>query len=518
MATKMRTFSREEVSKHNRRDDLWVIIEDSVYDLTHFAEEHPGGLPVIMDPEIAGQDATAAFYGLHRHEVLSKPEYQLLRIGVVEGVEAIKILGGRGPQLSRVPHAEPTWLAEGYHSPYYNQSHRDFQMAMRLLFSEVVMPDALVKEETGGQPSQEVMDKLMDCNLPAMRLGPGKHLQGRKLMYGIVKPEEYDYFHELILNQELARSVMRGYGDAILSGLVIGLPPVINFGNEQLKARVVPEALSGKKTICLAISEAQAGSDVSGLHTTAVKTPDGEHWIINGSKKWITNGVYADYFTVGCKTEDGLTVILVERSPGLETRPIKTSYSSSPGTAFVTFDNVKVPVSNTLGGEGNGIFVILSNFNHERWVMCCCSARSQMLVVEECLKWMNQRIVEGDDPTQGALRSRVAAMIARAETTQNWLENITHQMCNMSYKEQAKKLAGPISLLKSYATQAAQDSAKDAMQIFGSHGLQKTGVGLFVEHYYRTVPFDALLGGAEDVLSDLGVRQALRAMPKNTRL
>jgi alkylation response protein AidB-like acyl-CoA dehydrogenase len=79
-------------------------------------------------------------------------------------------------------------------------------------------------------------------------------------------------------------------------------------------------------------------------------------------------------------------VILVERSEGVETKPIKTSYSSAAGTAYVTFDNVKVPIENTLGREGGGIFVILSNFNHERWVMTTASARFQREIVEECLK------------------------------------------------------------------------------------------------------------------------------------
>jgi len=75
-----------------------------------------------------------------------------------------------------------------------------------------------------------------------------------------------------------------------LGGKVIGLPPVLNFGSDALKAKVIPEVLTGKKFICLAISEAQAGSDVLGLQTTAVKTPDGKGWIVNGAKKWITNG------------------------------------------------------------------------------------------------------------------------------------------------------------------------------------------------------------------------------------
>ena len=84
--------------------------------------------------------------------------------------------------------------------------------------------------------------------------------------------------------------------------------------------------------------------------------------------------------------QDGFTVILVERGEGVETKPIKTSYSSAAGTAYVTFDHVKVPVENTLGEEGGGIFVMLSNFNHERWVMCCISVRAQRQVVEECMK------------------------------------------------------------------------------------------------------------------------------------
>jgi hypothetical protein len=139
----------------------------------------------------------------------------------------------------------------------------------------------------------------------------------------------------------------------------------------------------------------------------------------------------------------------VERGDGVETKPIKTSYvnftsalelnsstyeSQSPtaGTAFITFDNVKVPIENTLGPEGGGIFVMLSNFNHERWVMICSSARSQRFIVEECLKWTTQRKVFGKPlHSQAVIRSKLAAMISRVESVQNWLESITYQMNNM---------------------------------------------------------------------------------------
>ncbi|KAG6331765.1 hypothetical protein ID866_7326 [Astraeus odoratus] len=498
MATKqLKEFTLEEVAQHNKPDDLWVVIDAKVYDVSRFKDLHPGGISVLVQEDVAGQDVTSQFYGLHRHEVLERPQYKRLQIGTIKGQKSVmfdRIVG----ELSTVPYAEPTWLSSGYYSPYYSENHRVFQKAVRRFVDEVIYPDAQImeaREEDGKRPSQPVFDKMADMNLHAMRLGPGKHLKGRVLMGGIVKPEEFDYFHELIITQELVRCGARGYGDGLLGGKVIGLPPVLNFGSPELQARIVPDILSGKKFICLAISEAAAGSDVMGLQTTAVLSEDGKEWIINGTKKWITNATFADYFTVGCKTEDGLTVILVERGPGVETRQLKTSYSTTAGTAYITFDNVRVPVGNTLGEVGGGIFVIL--------------------------RWATQRTAFGKPLiSQPVIRSKIAAMVERAESVQSWLENITYQMTHMTYKQQAQKLAGQVQIafLKSYSTRCAQDTARDAVQIFGGRGITKTGMGKFVEHYYRTVTFDSLLGGAEDVLADLGVRQAIRAMPKNARL
>jgi len=163
--------------------------------------------------------------------------------------------------------------------------------------------------------------------------------------------------------------------------------------------------------------------------------------------------------------------------------------------------------------------VILSNFNHERWMMCCISVRAQRLIVEECLKWAQQRQVFGKPlNAQAVIRSKLAQMISRIEACQNWLETITYQMNNMSYKEQSDKLAGPIGLLKQYVTRTARETAEDATQIFGGRSLTVTGMGKYIENYHRCSGFDSILGGVEDVLGDLGVRQAMRKMPKNVRL
>jgi alkylation response protein AidB-like acyl-CoA dehydrogenase len=138
-----------------------------------------------------------------------------------------------------------------------------------------------------------------------------------------------------------------------------------------------------------------------------------------GTKKWITNGNFCDYFVTGVKTKGGFSMLLIERQEGVETTQIKTSYSTTAGTAYIKFDNVKVPVENLLGQEDQGFKVIMTvfltsgapillslppgkpiliqrqNFNHERWMITTFSVRSSRMVVEECLKWANQRKVFG---------------------------------------------------------------------------------------------------------------------------
>ncbi|KAB5525598.1 acyl-CoA dehydrogenase/oxidase [Coniochaeta sp. 2T2.1] len=511
MAIASKTFTRAEVAKHNTEDSVWFIIDATVYDASDFLDAHPGGEAVLR--QVAGTDATVDFYNLHRHEVLTK--YDDLAIGTVEG-EKPSIITPQAGDLSQVPYAEPLWLTPAFKSPFYNDSHRRLQKAMRVFTDKYIAPEALEKERTGEYISQDLIDRMSKEGILHMRMGPGKHLHGVKLLGGVIDGKEFDYFHDLIMGQEGVRTATRGFQDGSLAGMVIGLTCILNYCKvPELKKRVEDDCFSGRKKICLAITEAFAGSDVANLRTTAVKTPDGKHYIVNGTKKWITNGVFSDYFVTGVKTEKGLSVLLIERGEGVETKLIKTSYSTAAGTTYITFDNVKVPVENLLGEENKGIYVILSNFNHERWTMACGTIRYMRLVVEECLKWAHQRIVFGkrliDQPV---IRLKLAKMIALCEANQAWLEQITYQMCNMSYAEQAKHLGGPVALLKMSATRAAHEIADESVQIFGGRGLTQSGMGRVIENFNRGYKFDAILGGAEEILGDLGVRQAMKFMPK----
>jgi hypothetical protein len=293
-----RSFTRAEVAKNNTEDSLWFIIDSKVYDVTDFVDAHPGGEYVLK--QVGGTDATEAFYNLHRQEVLQK--FSTLCIGTLEG-EKSQVIEQKPGDLSVVPYGEPSWLAPQFKSPYYKESHRRLQKAMRLFTDNEISPVAQECEKTGKHIPQELIDKMSKAGILHMRIGPGKHLHGVDLLGGVMKGEEFDYFHDLIATQEMVRANARGFQDGNMAGMTISLTAVLQFANDEAwKNKIAQEVLSGKKKICLAITEAFAGSDVAGIRTTAEKTPDGKHYIVNGTKKWITNGVWCDYFVTGVKT------------------------------------------------------------------------------------------------------------------------------------------------------------------------------------------------------------------------
>ncbi len=376
-----------------------------------------------------------------------------------------------------------------------------------------------MEDQTGDVPLA-LNKKLAEAGILSTRVGPGKHLEGYPIIGG-VSPHEFDYFHELIACEEGARLGCHGFMTGVFGGLTIGLPPVFKFSNSPaLTKRVCDEVFRGDKRIALAISEPDAGSDVAGLKTTAVKSADGKYYIVNGMKKWITGGAVADYFTTAVRTsKTGLSMLLIERGPGVTTQKIATSYSPMAGTAYVFFKDVKVPVENLLGKEGNGFACVVANFNHERWSMICGNLANSRLVLEESFKWANQRKVFGKNLlNQAVIRAKLAEMMAEVEACHNWLENITYQMNLMSAKDINEHLAGPIALLKYKTTRVAYLVNDHAIQIFGGRAITKKGMGAFIERNQRAVKFDAILGGSEEIMADLGVRQAMKQFPANARL
>lgn len=204
----------------------------------------------------------------------------------------------------------------------------------------------------------------------------------------------------MITQEELFRLPTPGFIDGLIGGRNISVPVMLNFGNDWMKKELAPRAIRGEIDTCLAITEPFVGSDVAGVRTTAVKSPCGKFYIVNGAKKWITQAQSAEYFVTAVRTgrakgHGGISVLLIQRTEGVSTKLIKTSYSTSAGTALIIFENVKVPVENLIGEENKGFKIVMYNFNHERWGIVVGLLSRCRFVVEESFKWSQQRKIFG---------------------------------------------------------------------------------------------------------------------------
>ncbi|KAJ9443930.1 putative Acyl-CoA dehydrogenase [Diplonema papillatum] len=502
--------SMEEVAKHNSPGDMWIVVDDQVYNVSKFAAMHPGGERVIK--LFAGKDATEEFYELHRKEVLAK--YQRLVVGRVE-----KKMAAEESLFSPVPYGE-LMVCQRYKSPYFTDDHLAMKTRYREYYSAFI-PECTTLDNAGKYPPLELNKKLAKDGNFAACLGPGPWLKG--LTVCGIPGEKFDVFHEVVFLQEFTRLSSQGFADGLAGGLTIGLPPVVHFGTKQVSQRVMEEVVSGEKRICLAISEPYVGSDVAQIRCEAKKSSCGKYYIVNGEKKWITGGVFADYFTTAVRTGGkgmgGISLLLIPRTEGVTTKQIYTSYSPSAGTAYVMFQDVKVPVENLIGKENAGFACIMSNFNHERWGMIVGLAERCRIMVDECFKWAMQRKVFGKPlMSLPVIRFKLAEMAAASESLEHWLEAVTYQIHTLSPKDQAKRLAGPIGLLKYHSTRVSMKIADNASQIFGGRALTKSGMGYKAEQFMRNVKFSAILGGSEEVMADLAVRQATKFIPSSTKL
>lgn len=516
----MASITKEELAKHNKADDAWIVVDGDVYDVTKFAGVHPGGTQILL--EYAGKDATEDFYALHRLEVLDK--YQRLKKG--------RMADAKGPppkkaseviqEFSKVPFAEPTYL-QGFKSPYFTETHIKLRQEARKFFCGETMEEALECEQKSTAPSKEMRKRMGELGIIAMVQGPGAHLKipPKGLCGGIVKPEEFTYFHELVVQEERCRTMCPGYEDGLDGAVSIGLPVLLKYGSEWMKNEVVPSIVMGDTTTVLSITEAFAGSDVAGLRTTAVLDASGENYIVNGTKKWITGGMYADWFVTAVRTgkagAGGISMMLIPRSDAVQTKIMKSKYSSAAGTAYVTYENCIVPKKNLIGTENKGFQIIMSNFNHERWMITVvCIARAR-ICTEETFKWSMQRKVFGKPLIeQPVIREKLAQMFAGVETCTQMLYDITYNMISMG--SQGADVGARIALLKYQTTRMNHLVADNAVQVLGGRGVTQTGMGRVVEVFSRMYKIPAVYGGSEEIMADLAVRTAIKGYPKQARL
>ncbi|KAI5808680.1 putative acyl-CoA dehydrogenase [Peziza echinospora] len=534
-----KVFSLEEVAQHKTKDSLWIVVDGEVFDVTKFQTEHPGGQKILS--RVGGKDASTQFWKYHSQGVFNKYKPKL-SIGTIEGKAvaapppppapvapvaapvkaAVAVVSSQEvekkealePWGELIPFGDPSWY-QGYPSAYYNETHAALRNEVRAWMEEKVEPFLNEWDEAKRVP-EEIYKEMGTRGYLSGLLGvhfPTQYTQNR---VASVPAEKWDLFHEFVLTDELSRSGSGGFVWNVIGGYAIGLPPLLKFGTKEVKERVIPGILNGDKRICLAITEPDAGSDVANLGCTAEKTADGKHYIVNGEKKWITNGIWADYFTVAVRTGGpgmgGISILLIEKDfPGVKTRKMDCQGVWASGTTYITFEDVKVPVENLIGKENQGFKVIMTNFNHERIGIIIQCSRFARVLYQESVKYAHKRKTFGQPLiNHPVIRLKLAHMLRQVEATHSWLESLIFQVSNMDEQEAMFKLGGPIAALKAQSTVTFEFCAREAAQIFGGLGYTRGGIGAKVERLYRDVRGYAIPGGSEEIMLDLSVRQSLK--------
>jgi len=538
-----KTFTTQDVAAHNKPNDLYIVVDEDVYDLTQFQDEHPGGKKILT--RVAGKDASKQFWKYHNEGILKKfksklqvgslntkkaeaapapaPKEEKKEIvkpkaesGAVVPVPAAAEVETLDPFGDLIPFADPSWY-QGYHSPYFNETHAALREEIREWVSSEIEPFVGEWDEARKVP-HEIYKAMGTRGYLAGLMGMHYLTQYTDNRVKSVAPEKWDLFHEMLLTDELSRAGSGGFVWNVIGGFGIGCPPLVKFGRKELVKRILPGILNGDKRICLAITEPDAGSDVANLGCEAVLSEDGKHYIVNGEKKWITNGIWCDYFTTAVRTGtkesgmNGVSVLLIERSMGgVSTRKMDCQGVWSSGTTYITFEDVKVPVENLIGKENQGFKVIMTNFNHERIGIIIQCLRFSRVCYEESIKYAHKRRTFGKKLIEHpVIRLKLAHMARQIEASYSWLESLIHQISHMEENIAMLRLGGPIASLKAQATVTFEFCAREASQIFGGLSYSRGGQGGKVERLYRDVRAYAIPGGSEEIMLDLSIRQSLR--------
>jgi acyl-CoA dehydrogenase len=376
-----------------------------------------------------------------------------------------------------------------YQGDFYTEDHRAWRSTLRSFVAREITPHVNEWDEAGEFP-RELYKKAAAVGL-----------------LGLGYPDEFggtpveDPFFLLVTAEELARGSSGGV-NASLMVHSIGLPPVINVGSEKMKRRVVPQVLAGDKIHALAITEPSGGSDVANLLTHAVL--DGDDYVVNGSKMFITGGMRADFYTVAVRTggegAGGVSLLLIERErEGFTRVSLKKQGWWASDTAALYFDDVRVPRENLIGEENNGFAAIMKNFNNERLFMSASSNAFARVCLEDALAWARDRKTFGKRlADHQVIRHKFAEMARKINATQAYLEQCAMRVAS------GETPVSDLSLLKVQATLTMEFCAREAMQILGGAGYIR---GCRVERIYREVRVMAIGGGSEEIMRDLAARQ-----------
>ena len=373
---------------------------------------------------------------------------------------------------------------------YFTDTHEQARQTARRFVEQKILPHVAQWEEAEDFP-RELYGEL-----------------GKLGFLGIGHPEvyggsgEHDVFLKLAVSEELMRSGSGGLV-ASLGSIDIGLPPVWRMGSDALKERVVPGVIAGEKIISLAITEPSGGSDVANLRTRAVR--EGDYYIVNGSKTFITSGTRADYYTVAVRTGDpgygGISLLLIERgTPGFSVgRKLKKMGWWASDTAELFFQDCRVPATHLLGPENSGFFTIMMNFQAERLSLAVMAYMTAQLAYEACMDYVKSRETFGKPLAKHqVIRHKLAEMATRVEVAREYTYRCAAHMAA------GETVVTQISMAKNFATTVADEVTHEAVQIFGGMGYMRESL---VERLYRDNRILSIGGGTHEIMNEIIAKQ-----------
>ncbi|EGC41388.1 acyl-CoA dehydrogenase [Histoplasma capsulatum var. duboisii H88] len=447
--------------------------------------------------------------------------------------------------------AEPLWHSCDS-SPYYNESHKKLRLFVRDYVENHLKPHAEEYEKQGFIPPEALklyVEKGFVITKPTKR----EYMGGLSLPAGI-DPEDWDVFHNLVTADELNRLVVSlilsfplyrcfrnplrrnnsltkdlwvtrvGYTGVLwglFGGNTIGCPPILNFGNEAQKLKYLPKVSRGEIRFCLGITEPDAGSDVANIRTTAKRS--GNKYIVNGAKKWITNGIWAHYCTAevrtGGKGRGGISLLIIPlAAKGVTRRRMENSGVNASGSTFIEFDDVEVPAENLIGIENDGFRYIMSNFNPERLGLASSCVRLSRVCVEDAYNYAITRETFGQPLIANQIiRAKFSKLGRLIEPCQAFLEQLAYTVQVAAKTGQEANVGGMTALLKVMSTRCLEKVCREAQQVMGGAGYDKSGRGARIEQISRDVRVYVVGGGSEEILSDLAVREEIKNLHDTQR-
>lgn len=370
-------------------------------------------------------------------------------------------------------------------SIYFNEDHLMLRDQIRRFVEQRVMPVAEEWEESGKIP-REILQEMGELGFLGIRYS-AEH-----------GGSEMDTLGSVILAEELGRSTFGGFAVTVLVHTDMASPHLDNFGNKDQLAKYMPDIISGKKIVGVAVTEPDVGSDVAAMKTRAVK--DGDDYVLNGSKMFITNGVHGDLFFVAAKTDmdakpsRGISIFAVEKGTlGFSVgKNLKKMGWLSSDTAELVFDNCRVPADNILGELNKGFYSIMRNFQNERLVLGAQTMGEASKAIELTLDYVTTRKAFGGVLfDKQAIRQRLASLAARVEAGKQlvyhsaWLDT------------QGLDCIKEVSMAKAYCGELVNEVMYDCLQFHGGFGYIRESA---IERMYRDARIQSIGGGATEVM------------------